>query len=118
MQKYFLPLFISAIAAFSFVVPIQKTAIKKIQSHNSNYLYTIGNGTERTMNFYVSTDSVMWQQFTLENNFQEKLSYPQETIFFKIYSSHSNFLCYKIAGNTVYKIYFNPAIDRYDLLKY
>lgn len=118
MQKYFLPIFISAMAVSSFVIPIRKNAVTRTLSPKLEYLYTIGNGTDRAINFYMSTDSINWQQFTLENNFQKKISYPQETMFFKIYSSHADFLCYNITGNTVYKIYYNPAINRFDLLKY
>ena len=118
MKKYILLLFISSIVILSFTLPTQKAAIKKTASDYTDYIYTIGNGTDRTINFYLSTDSVKWKQISIENNFQEKLSYPQEKIFFKIYSSHTDFVCYNLTGNTVYKIYFNPAIDRYDLLKY
>ena len=85
---------------------------------NGRYAYTFGNGTDWEINFFLSTDSIKWKQFTIEPSHQEKMYYDNEKLYFKIYTSKGRRVEYKIPGNVVYKIYFNPATNNFDLLKF
>lgn len=85
---------------------------------SGKYTYTIGNGTDREINFFISTDSSNWEQITVVNSFQKKLYFDNERIFFKIHTSHNKYIVYKLKGNVTYKIYFNPDNNSFDLLKF
>ncbi|MEO7524190.1 MAG: hypothetical protein ABIT58_08855 [Ferruginibacter sp.] len=112
--------YISILMSIIFLYTINSPDREKIEvplvSADTKYSYVIGNGTDRVLNFYMSTDSSKWEMQTLKNNFQARLFYEQSAMFFKVYTKQNSFISYKISGNATYKIYFNPGVKKYDLM--
>ena len=107
---------ISTILLHSFTLP-HKEKVKQVVKHgNTKYLYKIGNGTDRDINFYLSPDSLKWQKFTVEMGFQSKEYFDYEKMYFKVDTRPNVFVVYRIKGNQSYKIYYNRSINKFDLV--
>ena len=116
MKKCYLLLLSTVLLFFLFAFkPKEKTFCNR-KFANTQYSYQIGNGTDRDLNFYMSADSLNWIQYTVAPNYQEKLLYDYDKMYFKVYTSHTEFVSYKLRGNATYKLYFNPAIKKFDLV--
>jgi hypothetical protein len=80
--------------------------------------YTISNATNMELKYYVSVDNVNWEESTLRSGYHMTYNNSFKELYFKINSTNSAFVNYKIFPNERYKIVLNSEKSIWDLIRY
>jgi hypothetical protein len=91
--------------------------VDSAKQSNTCFSYSILNGTDRELKYFISTDESNWQEANLESLYSQTFSSGLPYFFFKIYTNTFNFVSYKITPTDRYKIILNNG-NKWDLIKY
>jgi hypothetical protein len=82
------------------------------------YSYTIDNGSNKVLKYFISLDNNNWEETSLRSSYQQVYTFEQREIYFKIKTDNFKFSTYKLTPNERYKIFWNEKLQKWDLTRY